>query len=170
MTAHAEARVSGNGQASFMKRAHIEGVLVDFQANEFSGTAGTVHVRHKLLEALRLLTSRPGEVVTRGELISVLWSGRAVSDESVTQLMSELRNAFVRAGTAANVIQTVPKNGYRLIGAISQEAESTRTVQNDAGSEPSVSRLSEHRKIIYFVLGFAIIVHAVLRHGPWDLF
>lgn len=72
-------------------------------------------LRRKAMHALMLLREHEGDVVTRDELIDTVWGGRAaVSDESVTQLMSELRRVLRLDASGALSLQAISGKGYRL--------------------------------------------------------
>ena len=65
------------------------------------------------MQVLVALVRRPGEVVSRDELIATCWSGRIVSDDAINRCIAKAR----RLGTAYNafVIETVARVGYRLV-------------------------------------------------------
>lgn len=70
-------------------------------------------LRHQSREVLAALAERPGEIVSRQSLIDSVWSGRAVSDDSVAQCIAEVRR--VLGDTDKRIIETVPRAGYRLV-------------------------------------------------------
>ncbi|MEO1080051.1 MAG: winged helix-turn-helix domain-containing protein [Pseudomonadota bacterium] len=63
---------------------------------------------------LALLDAR-GDVVSRDALLDEGWPGVVVSDESLTQVISELRRAFARLGCQTKPIKTVSRAGYQLV-------------------------------------------------------
>jgi DNA-binding winged helix-turn-helix (wHTH) protein/tetratricopeptide (TPR) repeat protein len=68
------------------------------------------HLPPKELEALRLLLSHPGRIVTLQQMRAALWGDVNVSPDSVTKCVSSLR-AHLRL---EDCIQTVYKRGYRF--------------------------------------------------------
>ena len=72
----------------------------------------------KVLDLLRLLVTRPSELVTKEAILRELWPDVAVTDNAVTQAVSELRQGLCDDSTAPRYIQTVPRRGYRFIAAV----------------------------------------------------
>jgi DNA-binding winged helix-turn-helix (wHTH) protein len=88
---------------------------VDPQANEIFDDQRTITVRRKVMEALALLAANADRVVSKDEMLKRLWRAQPASDESVTQIISELRRALGDTNRPQRLIQTVPKRGYRLV-------------------------------------------------------
>lgn len=74
-----------------------------------------VHLQPKVMSVLLCLAEQAGEVVTREEIVRQVWKGRAVSDESLTRCISELRLALGDHPKLPEFLQTIPKIGYRLV-------------------------------------------------------
>src|SRR5882672_3278430 len=69
-----------------------------------------VKLRPKVFEALRYLVENNNRLVTKAELISVLWPDSFVTDDSLVQCLVELRRAL--GDDAQEYIKTVPRRGY----------------------------------------------------------
>ena len=78
----------------------------------------TVRLEPKAMELLVVLASRPGEVVSREELLSAVWPGVVVGDEALSQVVTKLRKALGDDVRAPTYIETISKRGYRLIAAV----------------------------------------------------
>lgn len=106
------------------------------------GKPGDIPLRPKTFEVLHLLIRNAGRLVTREELLSAVWPGVTVTEESLTQCVSEIRQALGEAGQ--RIIRTVPKRGYMfavaLEGAPGGEAGASITA---AGLGPSLARSPE---------------------------
>src|SRR5687768_599048 len=76
----------------------------------------------KILDLLRLLASRPSQLVTREDILRELWPDVAVTDNAITQAVSELRQALGDDAMAPRFVQTVPRRGYRFIAAVETAA------------------------------------------------
>src|SRR5687768_7318538 len=72
----------------------------------------------KILDLLRLLASRPSQLVTKEDILRELWPDVAVTDNAITQAVSALRQALGDDATAPRFVQTVPRRGYRFIAAV----------------------------------------------------
>ncbi len=72
---------------------------------------------------LQELAKRPGEMVERAALIDVLWRGDfLVGDPALSRLVSEIRRAVGDDARRPRLIQTVPRQGYRLVATVEQGA------------------------------------------------
>lgn len=72
----------------------------------------------KIIDLLRYLVGRPSALVTKDELFKVLWPDVAVTDNALTQAVSELRQALGDDPSNPTYIQTVARRGYRFIAPV----------------------------------------------------
>jgi DNA-binding winged helix-turn-helix (wHTH) protein/Flp pilus assembly protein TadD len=72
----------------------------------------------KVLDLLQLLASRPSQLVTKDDILRELWGDVAVTDNAVTQAVSELRQALGDDPASPSYVETVPRRGYRFIAAV----------------------------------------------------
>jgi DNA-binding winged helix-turn-helix (wHTH) protein len=86
--------------------------------NQLSAEGKAVKVEPKAMAVLVYLADRPGQVVSREALLSAVWPGVVVSDDSVTQVVIKLRKALGDAAEKPAYIQTIPKGGYRLVAPV----------------------------------------------------
>jgi DNA-binding winged helix-turn-helix (wHTH) protein/tetratricopeptide (TPR) repeat protein len=75
-----------------------------------------VNLRRKTFALLAHLASRAGQVVSKQELMEQVWPGLVVSDDSLTQAISELRSAL--GDRAQQLIHTVARRGYRFDASV----------------------------------------------------
>ena len=86
-------------------------ILIDWDRGLVTDAAGGRTVlRAQSLAVLRELHVRAGSLVTKDELISKIWPGIAVTDDSLVQCIAELRRAFKDVNHT--VIKTLTKRGY----------------------------------------------------------
>jgi len=100
------------------RRLHIGGWWVDRATNEIGRGDETVRVEPKVMEVLMVLADRAATVVSREELLSVVWPGVVVGDEALTQSIIKLRKALGDNPRSPAFIETIPKRGYRLIAPV----------------------------------------------------
>jgi adenylate cyclase len=86
--------------------------------NQLSAAGKTVKLEPKAMAVLAYLVDRPGQVVSREALLSAVWSGVLVGDDSLTQVIIKLRKALGDAPEKPTYIQTISKRGYRLIAPV----------------------------------------------------
>jgi DNA-binding winged helix-turn-helix (wHTH) protein len=123
--------------------------LVQPRLNRISNVGKTVRLPSKYMHVLLCLAERPGEPISREELMATVWKNTVVVEESLTRAISELRKIFNDNTKHAQYIETIPQIGYRLIapvslGHASSTADSTRddqsTLQNGGHPEVSLTR------------------------------
>jgi DNA-binding winged helix-turn-helix (wHTH) protein len=77
-----------------------------------------VELTPKLLDLLFHLVDRPGTLVTKEELLDALWPDANVTDNALTQAVSELRQALGDDAGDPQFIKTVARRGYRFIAQV----------------------------------------------------
>lgn len=94
-----------------------------------TGPGGSVHVEPRIMQVLVVLAQAEGAVVTREELFGRCWGGVYVGDDSLNRAVAGVRKLGAGAGGGTFHVETVPRTGYRLDGAVvwtepdSQEVE-----------------------------------------------
>ena len=76
----------------------------------------------KAVEVLCELVEKPGEVVTKDELLAKVWHDSFVEENVLAQSIHHLRRAFRELNLPENTIQTIPRRGYRFAGEIRESA------------------------------------------------
>jgi cholera toxin transcriptional activator len=89
------------------------------------------------LEILLLLLKRPGELVTREELRSKLWSSDTFVDydHSLNAAVNKLREALGDSAESPRFIQTLPRRGYRFIAPVQPPVEQMKSSRTEAEPE-----------------------------------
>ena len=95
---------------------------VDLRAGELCKAGRKIRLQVLPFQALALLLERPGEVVTREEFVKTLWPGDTFVDfdHSLNTAIKKLRQALGDDNKKPRFIETLPKRGYRFIGAVEQ--------------------------------------------------
>ncbi len=92
--------------------------VADTAAYRLLRDGNPIDLSPKALDLLFLFVSRPGQLVTKDDMLRSLWPDVAVTDNALTQVVSELRQSLGDAPAAPRFVQTVPRRGYRFIAAI----------------------------------------------------
>jgi DNA-binding winged helix-turn-helix (wHTH) protein/tetratricopeptide (TPR) repeat protein len=72
----------------------------------------------KIIDLLLYLVARQSTLVGKDELFAALWPDVAVTDNALTQAVSELRQALGDDSANPTYIQTVARRGYRFIAPV----------------------------------------------------
>ncbi len=107
---------------------------VDLESERLWRGNEPIELRPKTWQLMRFLAENPGRLLTRDELLDVVWVGVAVTPASLNQAIRELRQALGDDARNPRYIQTVHRRGFRFIAEIGDsggrgvpEREPTRT-------------------------------------------
>lgn len=92
----------------------------------------------KIIDLLLYLAARPSALVSKDELFKALWPDVAVTDNALTQAVSELRQALGDDAASPTYIQTVARRGYRFIAPIEALPPPSLTPVQQPAEEPRV--------------------------------
>lgn len=127
----------------------------------------TVLLEPRPLALLGLLLAKPGEVVTKDQMLDALWVDRTVTESSLTKCVGRLRAAL---GDGEHVlIRTVHGYGYRLNPAFLQQAASPAappTRQTDPAAETTTSPPAARRWPAFLAAGIAALCLLALTLRP----
>lgn len=110
----------------------------------------------KVFDTLAALVERPGEVVSKDDLLRAIWPDTFVEESNLTQNVSVLRKAL---GGAA-YIETIPKRGYRFVSSVL-----TAPAGGPAGPGPEPINTPQRRKRRWRLWALAAAVVLVLTPG-----
>jgi pimeloyl-ACP methyl ester carboxylesterase len=91
-------------------------------------------VEPQVFDVLVHLVQERARVVSKDELIRVVWAGRFVSDDTLTSRVRSARRAIGDTGTEQRLIRTVTRRGFRFVGDVQE------TPGSGATSTPARSR------------------------------
>src|SRR5580704_11419396 len=76
----------------------------------------------RALDVLAALVERPGDLVSRDEIIAAVWPATVVEDNNLNMQIAALRRILDDRGAELSCIQTVPGRGYRFVAAVTRAA------------------------------------------------
>lgn len=142
---------------------------VDLGRGTLRGPDGAdLALRPKAFLLLQYLLDNPNRLHSRDDLFEALWPGLIVSDDSLTQCVSDLRRAL--GGRANHVLRTVPRRGYML--SVEVEKDSIEPTPPPRPAAPPASfgrdpRSSRHELLVMERLP-ASQDDAGLLNGIWN--
>jgi DNA-binding winged helix-turn-helix (wHTH) protein len=83
------------------------------------GADGAIELNARYFDALALLVSERGRLVSKDRFHEEVWRGIPVTDEALTQCIRTLRRQLGDDAAQPRFIETVPKHGYRFIAEVS---------------------------------------------------
>jgi TolB-like protein/DNA-binding winged helix-turn-helix (wHTH) protein/Flp pilus assembly protein TadD len=122
--------------------------------NTLAGPEAVVNLEPRVVDFAVRLARQPGQVMTREALIDEVWEGYPGADQSLTNAASKLRRALEEAGGDREMLETVPKRGYRL--------------KEDASASRAIKERATPRLIALIAAVIALLVFGVLVFLPAD--
>jgi DNA-binding winged helix-turn-helix (wHTH) protein/tetratricopeptide (TPR) repeat protein len=116
---------------------------LDLRTRELRSNGHTSYLQEQPFHVLAVLLDRPGQLVTRDELMKKLWPSDTFVDfdRSLNKAVNRLRDALDDNAEHPRFIETVPRRGYRFISPVQVQAQAhvatgaspVRAPQNSAG-------------------------------------
>ncbi|MDO6445569.1 response regulator transcription factor [Colwellia sp. 1_MG-2023] len=94
-------------------------------------------VEPKTFQLLVYFINNPNQIVTRDDLIENLWSGRIVSDNTINKHIANLRRVLGDDPKNVKYLETVSKQGYRLICPVNSLPKKTSPSLNKVSKQLS---------------------------------
>ena len=139
---------------------------LDLGAGELHKAGAKVRLQDKPFRLLAALLERPGELVTREELVGRLWASDTFVDfdNSLNNAVNRVRAALGDAAENPRFVETVGGHGYRFIAPVETAPPITPAppFKPPETAPPRVSR----RKI---VVGMALLAPLVLAAVAWQV-
>jgi adenylate cyclase len=100
----------------------------------------------KAVETLLALVARHGRLVTKEELLGIVWPDTFVEENNLAQNISMLRRVLGEGGGSGSLIETVPRRGYRFVGPVEERsgqlAEEAAPEARSAVAAPDISAIA----------------------------
>src|SRR5215475_13172821 len=118
-------------------RLDLADLTLDLRREELRDATGArIELRNRSFSILRHLATNADRVVTKDELLEANWPGVTVTEDSLTQCISEIRRALGQAGR--ELIRTVPRRGYIVILPERSTAPAQPLAAPDAATSPRI--------------------------------
>ena len=98
--------------------------VVDAGSYQLRRGSEIIPLSPKIIDLLLYLVARQSTLVGKDELFTALWPDVAVTDNALTQAVSELRQALGDDSASPTYIQTVARRGYRFIAPVEAQVPS----------------------------------------------
>src|SRR5687767_11062309 len=124
----------------------------------------------KVFETLQVLIENAGSLVEKDALMRAIWQDRFVEESNLTFNIKMLRKALGDDAGHPRFIETVPRSGYRFIGAIADsrgEADSSFVSANGVGPTVPGAAPPKRNRVVPAVLVLLLI--GLVGVGFWFL-
>lgn len=100
----------------------FEGFELDRGDRRLRRDGAPVELNSRYFDALALLVTEQGQLVSKDRFLQEVWRGIPVTDEALTQCIRTLRRQLGDDAANPRFIETVPKHGYRFIAPVEATA------------------------------------------------
>ncbi|HZP68593.1 MAG TPA: winged helix-turn-helix domain-containing protein [Pseudolabrys sp.] len=105
---------------------------IDLARHELRCDGVPVPVEPQVFDLLVHLVRNHSRIVTKDELVAVVWNGRAISDAALSSRVSAARRAVGDNGNDQKVIRTLNRRGFRFVAKVEAPARPPAAVRSDA--------------------------------------
>ncbi|GAA0635295.1 winged helix-turn-helix domain-containing tetratricopeptide repeat protein [Brevundimonas lenta] len=153
--------------------------VLDPDSRELRRASEGVSVGPQVFDLLLHLVENRTRVVSKDELLEVVWRGRIVSESTITSHINAARTAIGDNGQEQRLIRTVARKGFRFVGEVAEVASQAATpdaARSDRSvplpDKPSIAvlpfvNLSGDPEQDYFADGMVEDIITALSHIRW---
>ncbi|RXT57696.1 CadC-family transcriptional regulator [Bosea sp. Tri-44] len=102
--------------------------LLDPERRELTLRAQVVTVGPQVFDLLLHLIGNRDRVVSKDELLQAVWSGRVVSESTITSHINAVRKAVGDNGNEQRLVRTIARKGFRFVGEVEQAGQARQPV------------------------------------------
>jgi DNA-binding winged helix-turn-helix (wHTH) protein len=96
----------------------FEDFVLDQERRELTLRGQVVAVGPQTFDLLLYLVCNRDCVVSKDDLLKAVWSGRIVSESTITSHINAVRKAIGDTGEEQRLVRTIARKGYRFVGEI----------------------------------------------------
>ena len=101
--------------------------VLDPERRELTRGTAAIAAGPQVFDLLLHLVQNRGRVVSKDELLDVVWAGRTVSESTLTSHINAVRKAIGDSGGEQHLVRTVARKGFRFIGDVIELPSSAGT-------------------------------------------
>jgi adenylate cyclase len=133
----------------------FENYAFDTDRRELHRGADVISIAPQVFDLLDYLIRNRERVVSKDDLIDAIWNGRVVSEAALTTRLNVARTAIGDSGEEQRLIKTLPRKGFRFVGAVVEAQGDAGAAVADNSLEPPKPALTLPDKPSIAVLPFA---------------
>jgi DNA-binding winged helix-turn-helix (wHTH) protein len=108
------------------------GYSVDVDRRELRRGAELIDIGPQVFDLLVYLIRNRDRVVSKDDLLDVVWEGRIVSESTLTSRINAVRHAIGDTGADQTLIKTIARKGFRFIGEVEEKKRPFRKLRRAA--------------------------------------
>lgn len=148
----------------------FEGFRLDAGRRQLSSSGGVVvPLNSRAMEALVMLVTNAGNLVTKKQLLEGVWPSAVVEDNNINQCVLAIRKALGESAGSNRFVMTVPGRGYRFVAHVTRQNRVSPEPADDTPAQPGKVR-AKRLAFAGFAsaVAIALLVLPILRQQPND--
>ncbi|MET0776723.1 MAG: winged helix-turn-helix domain-containing protein [Pseudomonas mandelii] len=117
----------------------FEDYVLDQDRRELTLRGQVVAIGPQVFDLLLQLVVNRDRVVSKDDLLNAVWSGRIVSESTITSHINAVRKAIGDTGEEQRLVRTVARKGYRFVGEIKVAETGAAGVDERPPADPKPS-------------------------------
>src|SRR5215475_13907409 len=115
--------------------------VLDSGRRELTRGSQAIAVGPQVFDVLAYLVRNRERVVSKDDLLDAVWSGRIVSESTMTSHINAVRKAIGDSGEEQRLIRTVARKGFRFVAEVTEgRPPSNSNSESDRAVAASVRR------------------------------
>lgn len=144
-------------EAAAASRLPLSTLTLDLGRSELLGADGRpAPLRRQALEVLLLLGRRVNQVVTKDELMAVVWPEVVVGDGSLAAAVADIRRVLGDADH--RLVRNVARRGYMLVADEAGASAELRVTPSGTGAPPAPMTLAPRRRALVTLLVVLVLL------------
>jgi Tol biopolymer transport system component/DNA-binding winged helix-turn-helix (wHTH) protein len=126
-----------------------------------------VPLQGKACDLLLVLIRHRGQLLTKEELLKLIWPDQIVEESNLTVNMSSIRRALGERASNPRYITTVSGLGYRFNGEVRQRADETLTIERESFARVTLEQEEEETEagtLAPLAVHLAIVFRRITSH------
>ena len=121
----------------------FEDYALDLDRRELTRNSEAIAIGPKVFDLLSFLVRNRERVVSKDEVLDAVWSGRIVSESTLTSHINAVRKSVGDSGGTQHLIRTVARKGFRFVGDVKESPalSGSNVPEATAASHPAPSPL-----------------------------
>ena len=109
---------------------------LDTERRELLRAGATIAMQPQVFDVLVYLLQNRERVVSKDDLIALVWHGRMVSDSTLTSRINAARTAIGDSGKDQKLIRTIPRKGFRFVAAVTERLRDSQLADAPKQTRP----------------------------------
>ncbi len=149
-------------------RYHFSDCVLDIDSHTLTRDGQVQNIEPMVFDLLHLLARNSGSLVTRDQMIDVVWQGRIVSESAISARISAMRRAVGDNGKVQSIVRTVPRRGLQFVAKLEQAGMEETSAPPAAHPTVKFATSFDGVKLAYAVSGSGPAIVRI-QHFPTHL-